>query len=130
VVVNAGRARVTLLDGGAVGIPVVVAVFLSNIPESMSASAGMKADGRSTAYILGLWSAVTAASTLSAAAGYGLLGDARPQTIAFTSAFAAGAILTMLVDTMVPEAVDHAGAWAGIVTVLGFIAAFFLSVSA
>ena len=121
---------VTLLDGGAVGIPVVVAVFLSNIPESMSASAGMKADGRSTAYILGLWGAVTAASTLSAAAGYGLLGDARPQTIAFTSAFAAGAILTMLVDTMAPEAVDHAGAWAGIVTVLGFIAAFFLSVSA
>ena len=121
---------ISLLDGGAVGLPVVVAVFLSNVPESMSASAGMKADGRSTAYILGLWGAVTAASTVSAAAGYALLGDAGPQTLAFTLSFAAGAILTMLVDTMVPEAVEHAKALVGLVTVLGFICAFLLSMTA
>ena len=120
---------VSLLGGGAVGVPVVVAVFLSNIPESMSASAGMRASGRSTAYILMLWGAVTAASTVSAAAGYGLLGDARPGTLAFTLSFAAGAILTMLVDTMVPEAVEHAKALVGIVTVLGFIASFLLSMA-
>jgi ZIP family zinc transporter len=120
---------VSLLGGGAVGIPVVVAVFLSNVPEAMSASAGMKAAGRSTAYILGLWGAVTAASTVSAAAGYGLLGDASPQTLAFTLSFAAGAIITMLVDTMVPEAVEHAKALVGLATVLGFICAFLLSMA-
>ncbi len=120
---------VSLLGGGAVGIPVVIAVFMSNIPESMSASAGMKAGGRSTAYILGLWLAVTAASTVAAGLGYVLLGSASPQALAFTLAFAAGAIITMLVDTMVPEAVDHAKELVGLVTVLGFICAFLLSMA-
>lgn len=95
---------VSLIGGGGVGVAVVAAVFLSNIPESLSASAGMKVAGRSPAYILGLWGAVAA-----------------------IQAFAAGAILTMLADTMVPEAVEHAGSLVGLVTVLGFVCAFLLS---
>lgn len=118
---------VSLLGGGAVGVAVVVAVFLSNIPESLSASVGMKKSGRSTRYILGLWLAVTAVSALAAALGYGLLGGAGPTTVAVVQTFAAGAILTMLADTMVPEAVDHAGALVGLVTVAGFVSAFMLS---
>lgn len=118
---------VSLIGGGGVGVSVLVAVFLSNIPESLSSSAGMKATGRSTRYILGLWLAVTAASTLAAGVGFGVLGDASPVVVATTQAFAAGAILTMLADTMVPEAVEHAGALVGLVTVLGFAAAFLLS---
>jgi ZIP family zinc transporter len=118
---------VSLIAGGGVSVAVVAAVFLSNVPESLSASAGMRASGRGTGYILGLWSAVTAASTVAAALGFGLLSGADPAITGTLQAFAAGAILTMLVDTMVPEAVEHAGALVGLLTALGFAAAFLLS---
>jgi len=118
---------ITVVEGGSVGVAVLLAVFLSNIPESLSASVGMKASGRSTAYILGLWAAVTAASTVAAAVGYAALGSADESVVAVTQAFAAGAILTMLADTMMPEAVEHAGRLVGLVTVLGFACAFLLS---
>lgn len=118
---------VSLIGGGGVGVAVVAAVFLSNIPEGLSASSGMKASGHSTPSILGMWTAVAAASTLAAALGYQLLGDAAPVVVAVTQAFAAGAILTMLSDTMVPEAVRHAGSLVGLVTALGFVCAFLLS---
>src|SRR6478672_6972209 len=118
---------VSLIGGGGVGVAVVAAVFLSNIPEGLSASSGMKASGRSTPYILGLWVAVAAASTAAAALGFVLLGGSSPEVVAIVQAFAAGAILTMLSDTMVPEAVKHAGALVGLVTSLGFVLAFLLS---
>ena len=121
---------VSLIGGGGVGIAVVAAVFLSNIPEGLSATSGMKNSGRSTGYILGLWAAVAAASTLAAALGYVLLGGVSPTVVAAVQAFAAGAILTMLSDTMVPEAVKHAGSLVGLVTALGFVCAFLLSATA
>ena len=121
---------VSLIGGGGVGIAVVAAVFLSNIPEGLSATSGMKASGRSTGYVLGLWAAVAAASTLAAALGYVLLGGVSPAVVAVVQAFAAGAILTMLSDTMVPEAVKHAGSLVGLVTALGFVCAFLLSAAA
>ena len=105
----------------------VAAVFLSNVPEAMSATTGLKASGRSTGWILRLWSVVVLASTVAAVLGYALLGDASEGTVAFIQTFAAGAILTMLADTMVPEAVEHAGRLVGLLTVLGFAVAFFLS---
>jgi zinc transporter, ZIP family len=118
---------VSLLGGGSVGLAVVIAVFLSNIPESLSASAGMKRDGRSVGYVLRLWVLVVLASTVAAALGYGLLGGAGETTLAFTETFAAGAVLTMLADTMVPEAVDHAGPAVGLACVTGFTCSFLLS---
>jgi len=121
---------VSLIGGGGVGIAVVAAVFLSNIPEGLSATSGMKASGRSTGYVLGLWAAVAAASTLAAALGYVLRGGVSPAVVAVVQAFAAGAILTMLSDTMVPEAVKHAGSLVGLVTALGFVCAFLLSAAA
>jgi ZIP family zinc transporter len=121
---------VSLVGGGSVGTAVVAAVFLSNIPESLSASAGMRKDGRSVRYVLGLWAAVLAASTVAAALGFVLLGSAPAVVIAVTQAFAAGAILTMLADTMVPEAVEHAGPLVGLVTAVGFTLAFLLSMAA
>lgn len=117
---------ISLLGGAGVSTTMVAAVFLSNVPESMSASTGLRASGRSTTWILTLWAAVVAASTLSAVLGYALLGDAPPSTVAFIQTFAAGAILTMLADTMLPEAVEHAGRLVGLVTVLGFAVSFFL----
>ncbi len=118
---------ISLIGGGGVGTAMVAAVFLSNIPESMSATTGLKASGRSTGWILGLWSLVVGASTLASLAGYALLGGASEETVAFIQTFAAGAILTMLADTMMPEAVEHAGRMVGLLTVLGFAVAFFLS---
>ncbi len=118
---------VSLLGVGGVGIAMVAAVFLSNVPESMSASAGMRQTGRSTKSILLLWGAVTLASTVAAAVGFGVLGSAPEAAVAGVQAFAAGAILTMLADTMVPEAVEHAGRLVGLVTASGFIIAFLLS---
>lgn len=121
---------ISLVDGGGVGVAVVAAVFLSNIPEGLSASAGMKASGSSTSHILGLWATVAAASTIAAALGFGLLGDSDPAVVATVQAFAAGAVLTMLADTMVPEAVKYAGSYVGLVTVLGFGGAFLMSAMA
>lgn len=118
----------TLADGGGVGIAIVAAVFLSNIPESLSSAAGMRSAGRPVGHIFGTWALVTLAGTIAAALGYGILGDARESVVATTQAFAAGAILTMLADTMFPEAFDHAGRTAGLLTVLGFATAFLFSV--
>ena len=117
---------ISLLEGGGVGAAMIAAVFLSNMPESISATTGMRLSGRSPRYILGLWSAVCAASTLASVAGYALLGDAPDSTVAFIQTFAAGAIITMLADTMVPEAVEHAGKLVGLFTMFGFALAFFL----
>lgn len=78
-------------------------------------------------YRLGLWFAVMVASSLAAALGYGLLGGVSGNGIAAIQAFAAGAILTMLADTMMPEAFEHGGSVVGLVTVLGFAGAFPLS---
>ena len=111
------------------GVAVVVAVFLSNIPESLSASAGCAPTAARCATCSGLWAAVLVASTLSAGLGFVVLGSAPPLAIAVTQAFAAGAILTMLADTMVPEAVEHAGSLVGLVTALGFTFAFLLSMA-
>ncbi|MGN6598794.1 MAG: ZIP family metal transporter [Actinomycetes bacterium] len=120
---------VSLLGGGAVGVAVVAAVFLSNIPESLSASSGMRASGKSARYITGVWVAVTAIATLSSLLGYVLLSGVSPAVIATIQAFAAGAILTMLADTMVPEAVEHSGSVVGLATVVGFACAFLLSMA-
>lgn len=117
---------VSLLGGGGVGLAVVAAVFLSNVPEGLSAAVGLRRAGRSPAWILGMWTAVALASAAAAVAGYVLLGGAPPSTVAAVQAFAAGAILAMLADTMMPEACEEAGPLVGIVTSAGFLAAFLI----
>ena len=117
----------SLLDGGMVGTTVVIAVFLSNIPEALAASTGLRTAGRSPRWILGLWTAVALTSALAAGLGFALLGGADPAAVAVTQAFAAGAILTMLADTMMPEALEKGGSSAGLVTTLGFVLAFLLA---
>jgi zinc transporter, ZIP family len=118
---------VSILGGGTVSGAVVAAVFLSNVPESLSAATGLRKAGRSAAWVLGLWTAVMLVSAAAAALGYRFLGDASPAVVGFIQAFAAGAILTMLSDTMMPESFAHGGAAVGLVTVAGFALAFLLS---
>ncbi len=118
---------VSLLGGEGVGLAVVAAVFLSNVPESVSATTGMRRAGHTSAYIVGLWGAVMVACAVASLLGYALLGGASPGVIAVIQAFAAGAILVMLADTMMPEAFEHGGDVVGLLTVLGFALAFLLS---
>jgi zinc transporter, ZIP family len=117
----------SMLGGGAVSWVAVVAVFLSNVPEGLSSAAGMKKAGRPARYIFGVWGGIAVASGLAAVAGYAVFGRFSPEVIAATTAAAAGAILAMLVDTMIPEAFEQAHDFAGLITVAGFLAAFALS---
>lgn len=117
----------TLLDGGGVGLAVVAAVFLSNVPESMSASVGLRKAGRTARWILALWLLVAVVSAAAAAIGYVALDGADPLAIGVIQAFAAGAILTMLADTMMPEAFEDSGRAVGLVTTAGFVLSFLVS---
>jgi ZIP family zinc transporter len=114
----------SILVGEGVSTTMLAAVFLSNLPEAMAASTGLRNSGQHLAKTLRMWGLVVLVSAIAAAIGYGLLDGASPTTIAFVQSFAAGAILTMLVDTMVPEAVRHGGPVVGLVTTLGFAIAF------
>lgn len=111
----------------AVAPAVVAGVFLSNLPESLAASTGLRKAGRSRTHILAMWMSVVVASAVSAAAGFAIGQGAPTVIVAFMQTFAAGAILTMLADTMMPEAFEQAGATAGLPTALGFTLAFLLS---
>ncbi len=118
---------VSLLDGASVSVAIVAAVFLSNVPESLSAAVGLRAAGRSARWIMSLWLLVAATAGIAALAGYALLDGAGGNTIGIIQAFAAGAILTMLTDTMFAEAYDDGGPEIGVITVFGFALAYLLS---
>ena len=117
----------SLLGGNAVSVATVAAVFISNVPEGLSSAAGMRQAGRSRAYVLGLWATIAVVSGLAALAGYTLLGGVAPGVLAAITALAAGAILTMIADTMIPEAFERAHLAIGLITLLGFLTAFALS---
>jgi ZIP family zinc transporter len=117
----------SLLEGSAVSIVAVVAIFLSNLPEGLSSASGMKKAGRPPAYVFGVWGGITIASAVASLVGYSIFSHFSPQVVAATIALAAGAILAMLADTMMPEAFETAHDFAGLITVAGFLAAFALS---
>ncbi|HEX2963941.1 MAG TPA: hypothetical protein VHO43_19230 [Ignavibacteriales bacterium] len=118
---------VGMIHGGTVGWVTVIAIFLSNIPEGLSSSAGMKKAGRSAIYVFGVWTAIAVISGVASLIGYAVFRYYSPDVIALTTAVAAGAILSMLVDTMIPEAFEETHNFAGLITVIGFLAAFMLS---
>jgi ZIP family zinc transporter len=118
---------VSLLHGGRVSVATVVAIFLSNLPEGLSSSAGMKAAGRSAGYVFGVWGSVALVSGLASVAGYTVFSHFPASIVAATTAVAAGGILAMLSDTMIPEAFHETGGYLGLITVVGFLAAFILS---
>lgn len=116
----------SMLDGQYVGIVLVVALFLSNLPEGLSSAAGMKRMGHGKRYVFGVWSGIAVLSALAAAAGAGLLGHLPAEAVAVTIAIAAGAILVMLIDTMIPEAFAEVRSFTGPLAVAGFVLAFVL----
>lgn len=117
----------SMLAGGAVSTVAVAAIFLSNIPEGLSSAAGMKKAGRSVAYVFGVWAGIAIISAIAALLGYAVFRDFSAEVVAATTATAAGAILAMLADTMIPEAFEQAHNLAGLITVAGFLVSFVLS---
>jgi ZIP family zinc transporter len=114
----------TIFEGGAVGAAYLAAVFISNLPESISSTSGLLTSGWKKSRVLWMWIAIAVISGVASLAGYGLFQNSSPDVVAFVLAFAAGAILTMLAETMMPEAYEHAGKLVGIATTLGFAVAF------
>lgn len=118
---------VSLIGGGSFSLPMLLAVFISNVPEALAASTDLARGGLSRARILVLWTVVALASAAAAALGYGLLDQAPGQWVASVQMFAAGAIIAMLAESMVPEAYEKAGRAVGLATAVGFAAAAVLS---
>ncbi len=114
-------------EGQGLGLVLMAAVFLGNLPESISSSVGMRQEGRSRGFILGVWGAAMLVCTLASVAGYSLLGGLSPNLISAILALAAGGILAMLADTMMPEAFENGGPLVALATSVGFLCAFLLS---
>lgn len=114
----------TLLVSGEIGAAYVIAVFLSNMPEGIAATQGLLDSGWAKAHIAMLWSTVVVVCAFASLAGYTLLRDASPHTVAFVLSFAGGAVLTMLASEMMPEAYEKGARLVGVVTTLGFALAF------
>jgi len=112
--------------GPGLGLVLLGAVFLSNLPEAIGSTAGMRQAGRSNTYIIIAWTLVVVVCTASTVAGYTLLANLPAVWTSFLLAFAAGGILAMLADTMFPEAFANGGPWVALATTSGFAAAILL----
>jgi ZIP family zinc transporter len=115
------------LGGGTGGLALLAAIFVSNFPEALVGSASMRAQGRSQAFILGTWLGCAALLTLAVVIGAGPLSNASPETISLPLAFAAGAVLASLADTLMPEAYEKGGPTVALSTTAGFVLSFVLA---
>ena len=116
-----------LATGEGVSVGLLVAIFVSNLPEAIGSSTDMIASGRARAGILRLWIAVAVICTLATVGGFAAADAVSDDLKAAINGFAAGALLVMLIDSMIPEAARKGGRAAGLLTVLGFAVAFSLS---
>jgi ZIP family zinc transporter len=117
---------ISLVTGGAVNIVLIAAIFISNFPEGLASTEGMKSNGRSKKYVLAMWSIAVIIGTISTAIGFAVLSKASPFIISVAISFAAGAILVMLAESMIPEAFKEGGSKIGLAAMAGFTVAFIL----
>jgi len=115
---------ISLVTGGGVNIVLIAAIFISNFPEGLASTEGMKSNGRTKKYILVLWSIAVIIGTISTAIGFAVLSKASPFVISIAISFAAGAILVMLAESMIPEAFEEGGSKIGLAAMAGFAIAF------
>jgi ZIP family zinc transporter len=116
-----------IASGKGVSVAMVVAIFASNLPEAIGSAADMRRADRSGRSIVGLWSGVAVLCVAATVGGWALSGAVSNEAQSFVDGFAAGALLTMLIDSMVPEAKEKAKDRAGLATVAGFALAAGLS---
>ena len=117
----------SIAQEGVVPTAVVVGVFVANVPEALSGTTGLLQAGWTRARVFAMWSGVVAVSMIASVVGWRLLESMGTDGGAFATAFAAGAVLVMLADTLMPEAFELGGREAGLLTALGFAVGFGLS---
>ncbi|MDQ0225448.1 ZIP family metal transporter [Metabacillus niabensis] len=118
---------VSLLEHGTVSYLMVIAVFISNFPEGLSSTIGLKRDGYQNKTLLMMWSIIVLLASISSLLGYLFLNNASPNVTAFISSFAAGGIIAMIITTMVPEAFEDGGPIVGFISSLGLVCSLILS---
>ena len=114
------------MDGTSVSLALIGGLFLANFPESMSSAVVMKKQGSSSIFIIGMWLSLMIMTAVGAAYGNVFIADAPPHLHGFLEGMAAGAMLAMIAQTMLPEAYDHGGWLTGLMTVSGFLAAIWM----
>ncbi len=115
------------LGEGSGGLALLAAIFVSNFPEALVGSASMRAQGRSQAFIIGVWTVCAVVLALAVVLGAGPLSSASPETLSLPLAFAAGAVLASLADTLMPEAYEQGGPAVALSTTAGFVLSFYLA---
>jgi zinc transporter, ZIP family len=118
---------ISVASGNGVGVGLLAAIFVSNLPESIGSSSEMQRTGTDRSTILRLWIAVAAICVLATLVGYAIADAASEEVRAGVNGFAAGALIVLLIDSLIPEATKQAGRTAGLVTTLGFAVAAWLS---
>lgn len=117
----------TMIGGAPVSVAVIIAVFISNIPEGLSSSVGMRDMGWKKRSIFSLWLVIAVITSISALLGYTVFSKMPVDVVAATLALASGALLTMIADTMLPEAFAQTHEYTGLIMALGFLLSFILS---
>jgi zinc transporter, ZIP family len=116
-----------LVAGGNVSVGLLAAIFVSNLPESIGSATEMREAGTKPAAIRRLWALIAVVCAIATPVGYAIADVTGGDLQAIINGFAAGALLVMLIDSMIPEARKKAGLGAGLATVLGFALAAGLS---
>ncbi|WP_202613734.1 ZIP family metal transporter [Ornithinimicrobium cerasi] len=115
------------LGGGTGGVALLGAIFVSNFPEALVGSASMRAQGRSQGFVLLTWTSCAVLLTVAVVVGAGPLASAEPETLSLPLAFAAGAVLASLADTLMPEAYEEGGPTVALATAAGFVLSYLLA---
>lgn len=115
------------LGEGSGGVALLAAIFVSNFPEALVGSASMRVQGRSQAFIVGTWAVCAVLLTAAVVIGAGPLSNADPTMLSLPLAFAAGAVLASLADTLMPEAYEQGGPTVALSTAAGFVLSFYLA---
>jgi len=118
---------IAIFNNQGVGILMLTAIVLSNFPEGISSISGLRGEGMKKWQIIGMWLAVALVTMAIVVASFVFLHDLDLNSIGILESFAAGAILAMLADSMMPEAYEEGGYGVGIMTILGFLTSFIIS---
>ncbi len=118
---------ISLAAGDGISVGLLAAIFISNLPEAVGSATEMRAAGRTPGTIMRVWILVAAICALATVIGFGIADNVSGDFQAAVDGFAAGALLVMLIDSMIPEAARRGGNVAGVITVLGFAVAAGLS---
>lgn len=108
-------------------LTLLVAIFFSNLPEALGGAVGMREQGRSRRFAIGVWSATAAVLAAAVVVGNVALSRTGEGPLAVLLSFAGGAVLASLADTLMPDAYREGGAWVALATAAGFLLSFLIA---